>query len=67
VVLRGRGLQRPDPRGGPLYRPARAEPLQPFDLQLIPYFAWANRGQSAMSVWLPVVWRNVSEAPLQVP
>jgi DUF1680 family protein len=61
VVLRGRGLQRPDPRCGPLYRPARAEPLQSFDLQLIPYFAWANRGPSAMSVWLPAVWRNVSD------
>ena len=26
--------------------------------QMIPYFAWANRGPTAMSVWLPVVWRN---------
>jgi len=27
---------------------------QPVTVQLIPYFAWANRGQSDMSVWLPV-------------
>lgn len=23
----------------------------------IPYFAWSNRGQSEMSVWLPLVWQ----------
>ncbi|WP_345788048.1 hypothetical protein [Microbacterium hominis] len=22
----------------------------------MPYFAWANRGPSEMSVWLPVIW-----------
>lgn len=56
-VLRGRGLHRPDPSGGPLYRPLDRTPLQPFDLTLVPYYAWANRGKSAMSVWLPVVLR----------
>jgi DUF1680 family protein len=56
VVLRGRALHRPDPSGGDLYRLASMEAFKPIDLQLIPYFAWANRGQSAMSVWLPVVW-----------
>ena len=55
VVLRGTGLQRPEPLGGPLYRPLSSERLQPFELTLLPYFAWANRGKSAMSVWLPVV------------
>ncbi|GAB6164426.1 glycoside hydrolase family 127 protein [Thermostilla marina] len=38
---------------GSLYRrwsPAHARPI---DLTLIPYFAWANRGKSRMTVWLP--------------
>lgn len=58
AVLRGTGLRRAEPSGAPLYRPVRAEPLQPFELKLVPYFAWANRGRSAMSVWLPVVWKT---------
>lgn len=28
--------------------------LQPVNLRLIPYFAWANRGTADMSVWLPI-------------
>ncbi len=27
-------------------------------IRLIPYFAWSNRGPSAMSVWLPVQWND---------
>jgi DUF1680 family protein len=25
----------------------------PITLKLIPYYAWANRGQAAMQVWIP--------------
>jgi len=25
--------------------------------QFIPYSAWSNRGESEMSVWLPIVWQ----------
>ncbi len=56
--LRTQALHRPDPRSGPLYRPASREPFQPFDLTLVPYFAWANRGPSTMSVFVPVVWKR---------
>ena len=55
IALRGPGLHRAEPRGGALYRPLSGESLRPFELTLIPYFAWANRGRAAMSVWLPVV------------
>ena len=55
VILRGPARQRPESRKPPLYRPLSREPFQPFELTLIPYYAWANRGQSAMSVWLPVL------------
>ena len=58
VLLRGHALHRAEPRMPPLYRPLSQESLQPLDLTLIPYYAWANRGHSAMSVWLPVVLRN---------
>ncbi|HEX3358454.1 MAG TPA: glycoside hydrolase family 127 protein, partial [Tepidisphaeraceae bacterium] len=37
-----------------LYREAESENLREIDLRLIPYFAWGNRGESEMSVWLPI-------------
>lgn len=58
IALRGTGLHRAEPRGGALYRPLSGESLRPFELTLIPYFAWANRGRAAMSVWLPVVLKG---------
>lgn len=57
VSLRGQGLSKEESGGTALYRPASAEAFRPFELRLVPYFAWANRGRSAMSVWIPVVWR----------
>lgn len=27
------------------------------NLRLIPYYSWSNRGQSQMTVWLPVTWK----------
>jgi DUF1680 family protein len=40
--------------GGRLYRPLqrRAERVH---VRLIPYYAWANRGPSEMTVWMPLV------------
>lgn len=29
--------------------------LKPVSIKMIPYYAWANRGKSDMSVWLPVI------------
>jgi len=59
-VLEGEALHRPEPawRGTELYRSIEDRPLNAFRLRLIPYFAWANRGPSAMSVWLPVLLRG---------
>jgi uncharacterized protein len=39
---------------GPLYREADREPPQAIDLKLVPYYAWNNRGDCDMTVWLPV-------------
>jgi DUF1680 family protein len=36
-----------------LYRPRQVEAEQEIRARLIPYYAWSNRGESEMSVWLP--------------
>lgn len=37
-----------------LYRTIDPAPPQPISLTLIPYYAWDNRGDTEMTVWLPV-------------
>ncbi len=37
-----------------LYQPVNTQKTGSTNITLIPYFAWANRGHSEMSVWLPV-------------
>ncbi|HVW20288.1 MAG TPA: glycoside hydrolase family 127 protein [Opitutaceae bacterium] len=39
---------------GALYRRADAAPGRPIEVKLVPYFAWGNRGEGDMTVWLPV-------------
>ncbi len=58
VTLDLQGLCRDESTWDELYRPLSQDGLRPFDLRLIPYFAWANRGPSAMSVWIPVVLKD---------
>ena len=36
-----------------LYREVRAPVAAPIKLKLVPYYAWGNRGDTDMSVWLP--------------
>jgi len=56
ISLEGSGLYREeDPWNGLLYRPLKESGLRPINLKMIPYFAWANRGASSMSVWLPLI------------
>ena len=42
------------PAAAALYQPADLRPARPIDLKLVPYFAWGNRGDGDMTVWLPV-------------
>jgi len=37
-----------------LYRDLSSAPMKEFHLVLIPYYAWDNRGDSEMTVWLPL-------------
>ncbi len=39
-----------------LYQTLRAPERKEIDVTLIPYYAWANRGPSHMTVWIPVVF-----------
>jgi DUF1680 family protein len=39
----------------PLYRPLARGGRRTIDVRLIPYYTWSNRGESRMSVWLPLV------------
>jgi hypothetical protein len=39
---------------GLLYRTLRPEPARTARIRLIPYYAWANRGMSHMTVWIPL-------------
>jgi len=58
-VLQGQFLHRcEEPWEGQLYRPLAPHPPAPVPVRLIPYFAWANRGPSTMSVWLPAAMRG---------
>lgn len=63
VTLRGEGLELAGKEWRTLYRPLGGTELRPFELTLIPYFAWANRGRSAMSVWMPVILETHGDAP----
>jgi len=55
VVLEGQALARPAlDWQGKLYREFRSADSRPVKARFIPYFAWANRGPSEMSVWLPL-------------
>ncbi len=38
---------------GQLYRERRGDDSRAINLRLVPYYAWANRGRSEMTVWLP--------------
>ena len=43
---------KPRAQGG-LYAEWQPEEEEPFTLTMIPYYAWANRGEGEMRVWLP--------------
>jgi DUF1680 family protein len=40
------------PGEGELYRPVRSRRFETIKLKFIPYYAWANRGEGEMTVWI---------------
>ena len=57
TLLKATAVWRVADRGfdAPLYREVPDQPSHETEITLISYFAWANRGASEMSVWLPLV------------
>jgi DUF1680 family protein len=53
LTLPAVALQRPAWQPGQLYREASAPVARDIRLKLVPYYAWGNRGDTEMSVWLP--------------
>jgi hypothetical protein len=56
MTLSGAALEIPHERKGTelLYQEMSGGSPKPIQIKLVPYFAWGNRGNSDMSVWLPV-------------
>lgn len=56
TVLEGQAVRiREGDWSGLLYRPITRTTPEKFNLKLIPYYAWDNRGIQHMTVWMPLV------------
>lgn len=55
TTIRADVLLRDDKKDG-MYRTLGRPQWNPARVQFIPYYAWSNRGESEMTVWLPIVW-----------
>jgi DUF1680 family protein len=54
VTLNGEAYYIPEEDwSGKLYKKLNFKEAKKFSIKLIPYYAWANRGKSEMTVWLP--------------
>ena len=55
TLLKGQALRVPGSDWGTtLYREISNERSAPVEISLIPYYAWSNRGDAEMTVWLPL-------------
>ena len=41
-----------------LYKATEKPKWEKYDTQLVPYYAWSNRGLAEMTVFIPVIWNN---------
>jgi DUF1680 family protein len=55
TTIRGDVWLRSDKRDG-MYRSLTKPTWHRVKTTFVPYYAWSNRGQSEMTVWLPIVW-----------
>lgn len=44
--------------GNGMYRTISKPKFESYKTQFVPYFAWSNRGEAEMTVFLPVVWNQ---------
>ena len=54
LTLPGEVLVRPTWQEGQLYREVTPRRREAIEVKLVPYYAWGNRGDTEMSVWMPV-------------
>jgi DUF1680 family protein len=40
-----------------MYSPLEKPDWKTVETQFVPYYAWSNRGEAEMTVWLPIVWK----------
>ena len=43
---------------GEMYRDITEPEFNKYSAQFVPYFAWSNRGEAEMSVFMPVIWQQ---------
>jgi DUF1680 family protein len=66
VVLEGTAPAQPEEAwSGRLYRELRPTLPRNVKVRFIPYYAWANRGESEMSVWLPLASPTSTPTPYE--
>jgi len=56
TTLSGRVLLRGDQKDA-MYATLKKPDWKEVEARFIPYYAWSNRGEAEMTVWLPIVWR----------
>lgn len=56
TTISGEFKLRSDHKEG-MYREVTKPTWETKEVQLVPYFAWANRGKAEMTVWMPVLWK----------
>ncbi len=55
TTIEGEILIRSD-RSEDMYKVIKQPQWKPFKTQFVPYFAWSNRGEAEMTVFMPVIW-----------
>ncbi|MBB6461949.1 glycoside hydrolase family 127 protein [Flammeovirga kamogawensis] len=58
-VIKADLMIRKDKKDTEMYTSLAKPKFEKYSTQLIPYYAWSNRGTVEMSVWLPVIWNNL--------
>lgn len=56
TTISGNVALRKDKKEG-IYRTLVKPEWETIQTQFVPYYSWCNRGQSEMTVWMPIVWK----------
>lgn len=56
-TIKAGALLRADTDDSAMYHTVKKPSWKEQDLQLVPYFAWSNRGTAEMTVFMPIVWK----------